>query len=252
MSRYLIISDLHSGQWAGLNPDRFVDTIPNAQLRLSIRAGHAWFWHELGQYKRFDGVFANGDIIDGSGKRGGGRNLFTTDCNEQASMAIEVLEKIPSKKFYFIRGTEYHTGVEADFEDQIAKHFNSSIQNILDVESNGVKMNFRHHQGNSGVPYGAGTPTNKEAFWVNYLSEEDAKADLVVRSHVHRYYYGDDGEVAFLSTPAVQGWSSYGEKRCLGKIHQGFVVIETRDGDFTMKPHIRILNKRRKSDYVKI
>lgn len=250
MYRILVISDLHAGHWAGWNPPEYVRTIPSQKLRVSVEASHAWIANELAGYKRFDLCVINGDAIDGKATRSKGQHLFTSDQLMQCNMAYSMLSELPVRQWKLVRGTEYHTGVGEDMEDYLASLLGADTpQNIQLLEKDGVLMNFRHHQGGTSVPYATATPLKKQAFWSQYVAEDGAKPDIVVRSHVHRYCQVRDDQGVYLSTPALQGWSAYGEKRCDGIINQGFIVIEIRNGSYTIIDHVRRLNLTRRADY---
>jgi hypothetical protein len=234
--RTVIMSDLHCGHRVGITPPSW-----------RIRQGSRYFvpqeemWRQytltLDMLKPIDKLICNGDAIDGDGGKSGGVELIVTDRLEQAAMAVEVIEYAQAKKHAFIYGTGYHTGLVEDFEDEIAKHFLAPISGQEQYNINGTIIDCKHKIGNSSIPHGKGTAISKERLW-NVIwaeHEEQEKADIIIRSHVHYYWACEESTWLGIITPALQGQGTkFGSRQCSGHVDFGLVWIDCyHDGGFT-------------------
>jgi hypothetical protein len=233
----LIYSDTHCGHDVGLTPPahnpRFDRDHPKYEISMFRQVLWDWTTKEMTDLKPFDIAVGNGDLVDGKGKASGGTEQITTDRNEQIQMARSIIEWIDAKENYLTFGTSYHTGKDEDWEATLAKIMNIPIRNILDLDVNGKKFNFRHHNSRSSVPHGRATPILKEVLWnqLETLQGEHPYVDALVRSHVHYFLQVKQGfEPWGISTPALQAaGSKYGERRVSGIVHYGFIVCDVFD-----------------------
>jgi hypothetical protein len=190
-----------------------------------------------------DILIVNGDCIEGSGSRSGGTELITTDRNKQCEMAEYAIKSVKADHVVMTYGTGYHTGDGEDFESIIAREVKADkIGSHEWVEVNGLVFDCKHHIGSSGIPHGRHTATAKERLW-NILwteHEEQPKADIIIRSHVHYFDYCGGASWLALTTPALQGMGSkYGARRCSGHVDFGMVHFDVNpNGSYTWQPHI--------------
>ena len=177
----VIISDLHCGSLVGLTPpNRIQPEVEKTQLPL-----WAWYKNEIEKLGAVDFVVGNGDLVDGEGKKDTIGHV-TTNTKKQREMAIECLEKIDAKKYYFTYGTPFHATGSEDYEESIAEHFNTEIKDMLYLEIEGHLCRFRHHAGRSDIPYGQGTQLYKEVIrdMLQAIEEETEAAKFLFSSHV--------------------------------------------------------------------
>ena len=182
-----------------------------------------------------DLLLANGDLIDGRGERSGSSELIATDRVEQTDMAIECLRKWNAKHVLLTYGTAYHTGKIEDWEDRVAERLGAGaeIAGKQQVDVGGVVFNARHHIGSSAIPHGRATASARESLWNRLLAAEgqEAKADIILRSHVHYHSFcGGPGWLA-MTLPALQGAGSKYGRRCTGAVHWGITWFETENGE---------------------
>jgi len=234
MTKILILSDFHTGHIGGL-------THPDDQTTKLQEAPWEFFDKGLKKYKPFDVVFCNGDMIDGSGFKSGGTEQITTDRQKQSEMAVRILQHLQKRNsqpldFFFTRGTPYHTGSGEDFEDIISKEFINKdgkhvIDNKLTVTVDEVTFNLKHKVASSAFASRA-NPLIKNMInaMIAEAYQDQVKADVFVRSHVHYFCLVETlGRLAF-TTPALQFWSRYGDKECEGIVDFGFVVLDVDKG----------------------
>ena len=263
--RVLACSDLHSGHMVGLTPPAYqfklnggrvsaeeapVQKIRNKAARIQ-RATWEFWRQEIDKLKPIDIVIVNGDSIDGKGSRSGATELISADCNAQVEMAAVALLQTEAKHYVFTRGTPYHTGEAEDFEDlladTLARHHNTKsvkIGNHEWVDVNGVVFDCKHKIGSSQVPHGRFTALARDVLW-NLLwsvQEEQPRADVVLRSHVHYHVYlGGGDEPLAMTLPALQAMGTkFGSRQCCGRVHFGFVHFDVdAKGGVTWEPHIK-------------
>lgn len=239
MKRLVCISDLHSGHNVGLTPP------PWQGLRKKDKwkrvQGELW-----GQYERMvrenfkpDVLVVNGDAIDGRGEKSGSTELVTVDRFEQCEMASYAINMWEAQHVVMTWGTPYHTGTEEDFEQRIADAVNADKIGAQEwVEIEGVVFDFKHKVGSSSIPHGKATPIAKERLW-NLLwteHEEQPRADVIVRSHVHYAFMCGEPHWLAMTTPALQGQGSkFGARQCSGHVDFGITVFDCEKGKFSWR-----------------
>lgn len=195
-----------------------------------------WFLNTVNLYKPFDVLIANGDLIDGRGEKSGGTELIVSDRFKQVSMASEIINTIDAKDVLITRGTDYHVGKCEQFEERIAEQTGArEIADRLRFIVSGHLFDVRHHTGGTTVPWSDATAVLKELSLENMKNSDDV--NVMIRSHVHKYVDVKIGpnQRAF-TTPALQGYSRYGAKRCLGRVNFGVVVIDVKDSGLQITP----------------
>lgn len=252
--RVLFISDLHCGHVVGLTPppwqqqktkDHQWDKFSTLQHDL-----YQAFSQTITSLGKIDVLVVNGDCIEGKGERSGGTELITTDRNKQCEMAEYAIESIKADNIVMTYGTGYHTGDGEDFESNIARVVKADKIGAHEwVEVNGLVFDCKHHIGSSSIPHGRHAAAAKERLW-NLLwteHEEQPKADVLIRSHVHYFDYCGGVNWLALTTPALQGMGSkFGSRRCSGHVDFGMVHFDVNpDGSYTWQPHItRVVNQK--------
>ena len=253
--RVLPLGDPHAGHRVGLTPPRFQSAIPGEQFhRIQVEL---WNYYkngieELKKEHPIDVLVCNGDAIDGPGTRSGGTELITTDPNIQIDIAYEALAIADAKNYCFTYGTSYHTGQDADHEKVLADRFGGTIKSQLWLDVNGTIFDIRHHIGNSSIPHGKGTPIAKEWLWNvlwNAEGEQQPKADVYLRSHVHNHALVGGVDWIGMTLPALQGQGSkFGARRCSQIVHFGFVWFDCyEDGSYRWQRKILVLESQKQT-----
>lgn len=249
--RVVVLADPHCGHLCGLTPPPWqyqespfeLDSKHNKFAHLQEEL-YDFYINELDKLKPIDIVIANGDLIDGSGHRSGGTELIMVDRLEQCKMAIYSLLETEAKNYVLIYGTGYHVGEQEDFENVIANKLPGVVKigSHEWVDVNGVIFDCKHHCGGSQIPHGRHTAVAKERLW-NVLwaeHEEQPKADIIIRSHVHYFHYCGGSDWLGLTTPALQGMGSkFGARRMSGHVDFGFLHFDVyEDGSYIWQPHL--------------
>jgi len=236
IKRVLLFADSHCGSDVGLTPPSwqwgYIDNPPSEEVRIrnkfakSQAEGWNWYTKILDILRPIDICFINGDAIDGDGKRSGGTEQITTDRKKQVAMAIECIEQIGAKKHTMTFGTPYHTGDAEDFEIDVAKHFGCKIGGHEWEDVNGCIFDLKHKQGNC---------VNPSTSLFNEIRDnrdwaavgEQPKADVLVRSHTHRFCIHKVEDTIAISTPGLQTYGTkFGARQCSRKVQFGLVALD--------------------------
>jgi hypothetical protein len=248
--RILVMSDFHCGHLVGLTPPAWQlnprNTTTKANKFAKIQR-ELWGYvaREVEALRPIDTLFVNGDLIDGRGKANeGGTEHITTDREEQAAMAVEIIKIVGAKDVVLTFGTTFHTGADGeDWESIISQRTGArKIGSHEFVRVGGVTFNLKHHLGSSAVPHGRYTALAREKLWEELWQSRKGfpQADVLIRSHVHYHtFIGGPGWLA-MTTPALQGLGSkYGARRCNGIVDFGFIHFDLDGkGGYSWQSHI--------------
>ena len=242
----LCIGDPHCGSKYGLTPPEY-DSTPGKALIEETRLYNArrelWDFYIKNVKKiKPDVLIVNGDLIDGIGKKSGGREQLTTDITEQQRIAAAVINKSKAKQVYIIRGTGYHVTGETEHEDEIANLVDAEyISNQMHLDVYGTIINVKHHIGSSGIPHGRATAVLRSKLWnsLKSIREEQPKADIIIRSHTHYFMATQDAQGVAMILPALQlPGTVFGSKICEGIVDIGMVILEVSTKKYNWRPII--------------
>ena len=186
-----------------------------------------------------DVLVVNGDCIEGRQNKQGGAELLTNDRNVQCDMAVEAIRRWSAKKVLMTYGTAYHVGEQAeDFEYTIAEKLDAKIEGRLFFELGGMIIDVRHKVGSSSIPQGRATSILRDVAWnvIKSALNEEPRATLIIRSHVHYHLWIEQpGRIAF-TTPALQlSRGRYGSRECVGETHWGAIRLTINNGQIVGK-----------------
>jgi hypothetical protein len=230
--KVLAIGDLHCGHGVGLTPPAWQSGGELGVIQKALWDHYAETVQSIG---KVDLLIVNGDTIDGKGKRSGGTELIEPDLTRQTEMAAECVDLVKTNRVVMTYGTPYHTATDcgADTESQLIKDLKLkkpsrtvTVGGHEWIDVNGMIFDVKHKVGSSGIPHGRATAIKKEALW-NMLwaeREQNPKAHVFLRSHVHYHEYAGNSEYLAMTLPALQGpGSKYGVRQCSGTVDFGLV-----------------------------
>jgi len=239
MKRIVIIGDNHAGHRAGLTPPawQYKKPYPEDKYLRHEYEKHAEIQRLLWDFvtywaKKLQPVHAlihTGDNIDGKMPKNGGRELITSDRDEQCSMAAQAIKLFKAKHNLMVFGTPFHTGYLEDWERQVAREVGAEkLTDALWVEFNGVLFNVRHKVGRSAIPHGRATPLLRQHLWEMLWAdwEERKAAQVLIRGHVHYHTYAGGPGHLVMTAPSLQAYSQYGVRQCEGTVHMGIVWFD--------------------------
>ena len=244
MKRIAVISDLHCGHVVGLTPPSWRSPVGVVGEKISNMQERLWdtFTDEMDKLGIIDILICNGDMIDGKGKRSGATELITSDTNKQILMAKECIDYCEADQILMTYGTPYHVSDGGnDDEDNLAELVGATeIGSHGFYEIDGIRFDVKHKPtGTSAIPHGEATPLLRD--WLANLLWKDIslqpRADVIIRSHVHKYLQVDNDHVVAFTTPALQGFGSkYGSRQCSKIVSWGFIYFDISDeGELSWK-----------------
>jgi len=247
--RWIVVSDLHCGQYAGLTPPAWQKgSGPLAESTLKLRK-ECWKWYRsmLRRYKGVDGLFVLGDCIDGNGYRNSGVELLTTDRLEQADMATFALQQWEAPSILMVNGTCSHTGQSEQYENIVADKLGADISAHEWATINGVTFDLKHSIGGSAIPHGRHTAIAKDRLWNKMWSDNELQpdADVYLRGHVHYHSYcGGPGWLAMTLPPLQAAATRFGALKCSGLVDYGITVFDINaDGSYSWHTEIAQLQQ---------
>ena len=247
MGLLLVEADMHAHHRAGLNsPDWWM---PSTGVYAKWGRVQRELWHKrmdiLEKIGPVDAYANNADAFDGRGDRSGGTELLPDAswpnqiANAEASIRVVKFRGEPRR--IFSRGTPYHVGWDADYEDVLAMNLGATIKDHPFFTFGGVTFDMKHKVGNSSIPHGRATPIARDRLWNVLWAErgEQPKAQVIIRSHVHQFtHVGGRGWLA-MTTPALQAaGTKYGGRQCSGTVDWGVVVFNCEGGEFEWKAYL--------------
>jgi len=242
--RVLSISDLHSGNVAGLTPDKYnPQSEDNYKAYVYRRLLYEWTCAEIDALRPIDICVADGDLIDGKGEKTGGTEQIEMKRPKQIEMATEFLDFIDAKEYHFAFGTGYHVGKEDDWESIIANEFHTEADDVVTQDVNGLQMKWRHHIGGSISPTSRATGLLRQQEWdaLWSIDGEFPKSDVITFGHVHYFQSVTNRFGTVITQPALQGLggSQLGNRRMGGIIDFGFLHFDVKGkDDWSWKAHL--------------
>jgi len=240
--RLLVLSDLHCGHVVGLTPPAWwlgeYAEGKNKELKEHQQELWGWYTKAVDSIKPVDYLIVNGDAIDGKGLKSGTTEQQVAARNEQCKMAARCIDHVGAKEVGLIHGTAYHDGGQEDWSHVIAEMCDTPIMFVSGHKFFGLEgwvWDFKHKVGRSSIPHGQATPLKRAKLWNlvwNARSEQQPKADFLIRSHVH-YFCEDYDEVTrcrgFI-TAALQGYGSkYGVRECENTVDIGMLYFDVTE-----------------------
>ena len=239
--RLLVLSDMHCGHMGGLTPTQWqisperaaADNLPSHTAEAQAKLWNA-YRTAIQKLKPIDFCVHNGDAIEGKGERSGGTELITTDRETQARMAVRCLGYVrPREGYYLTYGTPYHTGINEDWENNVADKLDATIGSHEWFDIYGVVFDFKHFVSSSSIPHGRATALARDKLWNSIWARErqqQPNADVLIRSHVH-YHAGAFGKHWLaMTTPALQlAATKFGGRKMSGIVDCGLVYFDVYD-----------------------
>jgi hypothetical protein len=234
--RVVILSDSHCGDKCGLTPPEWQYDPDNEPHKKDYsQQVEMWNWYEgiIESLRPIDVLIVNGDCTAGKGERSGGTELIEADRHKQAEIAARCFSIAHAPKIIMTFGTPYHCGVTEDFESQVCtklqKNAIVTIEGHAFFDINGFRFDVKHFIAGSTIPQGRFSAIARAKLWNILWGQHDQQpsADIIIRSHVHRFSQCGDSDWIGITTPALQGWGSkFGARICEQTIDFGLIWMD--------------------------
>lgn len=243
-----VVSDMHCGSIFGLLPPDFI-TSDGREIRPNVGQSYLWkCWEDAAGYVgELDALIVNGDAIDGGQQAQHGTELCLPMLEDQSEAAYQCLKFLRKETehpaVYCVTGTEYHDSKAGREMEVIAQRLGAKryqglgtgrfCHEVLDLEVDGVILNFSHGTSIAGGLYRA-TPPDREAVWSALAGKtgKAPKADVCVRSHAHHFVHVEHPSKHAVVSPCWQLQTRFMRKHSVYRMMPdiGMLVIEV-DGD---------------------
>jgi hypothetical protein len=250
LKRTVVISDLHAGSVVGLWPEGCPLEGGGYYVLNKFQAWLLECWQvmldEIGRMRPRPVLVLNGEPIQGVNKKDG--QLITSNKGVQVNAARMLLEPAvrAARRYYQIRGTEWHEGKAAEDVEALAESLgavrNPTTQQytwwelflaLAPEDPDGPVVHFAHHIGASSVPWYESTVPLRDMLmflaelW-RFFGKAAPNVRMVVRSHRHRYIHVDvPPNLRAVVTPGWQLKTAFSYKRAGAMLPiVGYVVIE--------------------------
>lgn len=258
--RIAVTNDQHCGDKLGLTPEEF----HCEEYRPFQKPAWDFYCNASEQIGTVDLHVANGDLIDGPGKKDT-THLLTTDIKVQQKMAIRAIEQIDAKRRVIVRGTGFHVDGDKSYEDDVSDALGCPIYDEFRPEIYGRLFHFKHAVGRSDTANGAFTQMAKEQSndILQGEFEEYPSADVLIRAHVHYCYMASSADSSrgimrhVYTAPALQlrgpQQNSFVRKLRTWKYDYGFTLIEVdkKTKEVFIRPILMPIKKYNKREYIK-
>lgn len=238
--RVLFISDTHCGSRVGLTPPEWqykTENLGDAYSKFAKVQIELWNFYAkaITDLQPIDILIHCGDAIDGKGERSGSSECITADRTEQTEMAAACINYAKANKVVLHYGTPYHVGTDEDWEKVLADKI--TAETFIEGHSfpliNGVQFDIKHKIGSSGIPHGRFSAIARDKLWNTVWhsrAEQQPKAGVLIRGHVHYYAMCEQMGWRAFTMPALQGYGSkYGTRQCSGTVDIGMIVADITD-----------------------
>jgi hypothetical protein len=166
--------------------------------------------HKIMQYWNVDSVIFLGDIIQGKNIKDFGRELITTDLEEQQDLAIDYLKPlVKGLKVCGVSGTPYHKSVDTEIEKDIIEGLNGQFFDKmawLNLKGTTRTLNVAHESAKATIyPLSA---LEREAVQLLKAHGEGKlpKLDIMARGHRHIFAHLHTVSYHAIYVPSFQVW----------------------------------------------
>lgn len=227
--RILVIADMHVGSKYALMPRQFNGYLAQkAQLKILEE------WNGMCKRERhIDYLIIDGDIVDGVARASDGKDVWTTDIDDQVTAASDLVKQIDYSKLLVAYGSPYHTAENLNADQVFAKQMNAVKHGYeLSWKPDSCKdiIHISHMIGVSAASWQyRTTPLAKEL--VAALLNESAlyKYRCIIRAHAHYYCTVAFSNFAFI-VPCWQTRTPYMIRKGLSLVPKlGYVRLNVED-----------------------
>ena len=118
--KVLVVGDLHVGSNVSIMPDEVVLKKKNVVKSNPIQKKIFGKWEEMvDQVGKVDACITLGDMVDGSDRKGGAKEMWTPDITQQVETACDLLCMIKTSKFLGVQGSYYHVGDNTSSDESV-------------------------------------------------------------------------------------------------------------------------------------
>ena len=234
--RLVVVSDIHPcSKFGPVPPDwKMTDGSP-AHTTKTTQEIFTFYEKCIDNFGKPDVLICNGDLVDGIQHLNAGREVWSTDTNEQIRLSTHLLNLWGAKEKYVTYGSRYH--VESGgmmVERVIAQKIGAKLvgwQIPLTIE--GQKCRFSHEISVSTSSWQYRTTSISRELVLDRLQRGDKSMNLLVFSHAHYFTFVGFSQQLGIINPGFQGQTPYGARKTPSTVPKmGVVSIDLPTLDF--------------------
>lgn len=227
MRRIVCVGDTHVGSECGLWPDGFRTPAGNiiSMNKTQIELWGSWlrFLNEE-KVRTADRVLLLGDLCQGNNRKRWGAGTVTSDLSTQVRAAVELLRPLcRGKLVYGVVGSGYHDSLDVHLDELVIKELGGTcVGELANLRFKGFShvLNVAHGVGGSALY--SGTVADREGLMADLGAARGKipKLTMIIRGHLHHYWYHEDHSISYLQVPCWQAWypfrallKSYGKRQ---------------------------------------
>jgi hypothetical protein len=242
------LSDLHTGSLCAPWPDEYEMAAGNVicaspAQRILRQYLDDFLSHEM---REAEMIFLLGDMCQGENRKETGRGTTTPELDAQVGAAAMLIDKIvDSRPIRGVTGSGYHQAMSMSLDKALLQKIGGNdLEKLRHVRIAGPGCVIQVAHGVGGGAIYDGTVTDRESIMLD-VAEARQKipyhVDLIVRGHLHHFFYMEDCSRAFLRLPCWQTWygwdgliGTYGKKQpdlggvCVDCGPKGRIVLHKR------------------------
>ena len=195
-----------------------------------------------------------GDNCDGVDRHGAGEYNDTSNILEQVDIATTLLDQIPTKKWFVVQGSPYHTSQNVSSDALVARGIGADFGEELVINVDGKRFHCSHMVGVSmASPAYRTTPIARELMLAAINEKEYGKYDGIFRGHAHYYCMVRFGGSMGVICPCFKGRDAFASRRTLAMLpHIGYCILQIEGDKIQLEPHIYSLKGKELVNEIKI
>jgi hypothetical protein len=173
------------------------------------------------------------------------RNKTVKVSKDQIIEAVDLLERVDTKKYYGTQGSGYHTKNNPSSDWSVIHSLKGTYDTELALNVEKTRFHFSHKVGvsGSGQMY-HGTPISKEMMVSHLNREQMGKFDIIVRSHAHYFFYTGSKSTLAIITPCWKGRDTFAASNSLKWSPDiGWILFEIDGDSYSWEHHIKKLDR---------
>jgi len=208
-----VISDIHVGHPAAVWPKSFKTAHDNIILPSKAQLVMLEYWNDffsLPDAKAADYILNLDESIEGYNKKEHGRDIMTTNLNEQINAFNQLLlPHISGKKYVCVDGSGYHGSEDTSVAEAICKGFKGEyFGQMVNWEVKGTnRIIHATHKASGAMLYKATALDRRSLYMSAAKSKIGIDPDIMISGHIHQYFRVDTMTRINISCPCWKFWA---------------------------------------------
>lgn len=201
-----VVSDVQVGHEAALWPDGFKNHILYPWQEKLME-----YWYDFwtcDYAKDSEYVINLAESIEGNNRKENGINLVDVNLNHQKDAFVKLLSPyIKGKKYIGLNGSKYHTSIDYNVEEQIAKDLDGEFMgDIANMKFPTGHVVWATHKAGDAMLYKSTMLDRNSLYFSAIKSKLDDDIDLALYGHHHQLFGTETATRRSIIAPAWKFW----------------------------------------------